>query len=79
MQEMTCRELVELVTDYIEGRLPSEESMRFERHLSTCTGCSNFLEQMRQTIRLTGQLREENLTPQAREDLLRMFRDWRKA
>ena len=75
---MTCKELVELVTEYLEGTLPDETRRRMESHLAGCDGCTNYLEQMRQTIRLTGQLREESLTPQQRDDLLRLFRDWKK-
>ena len=77
-RNMTCKELVELVTEYIEGTLPAELRTRMERHLSGCDGCTHYLEQMRQTIRLTGQVREENLTPQQREDLLSLFRDWKR-
>jgi anti-sigma factor RsiW len=76
--EMTCKELVELVTDYLEGTLPEDIRMRLESHLSGCDGCTNYVEQMRQTIRLTGRVREENLTRQQRDDLLRLFRDWKK-
>jgi predicted anti-sigma-YlaC factor YlaD len=77
-EEMTCKELVELVTDYLEDSLPIDVRMKLENHLSGCDGCTNYVEQMRQTIRLTGQVREENLTPQQREELLRLFRDWKK-
>jgi predicted anti-sigma-YlaC factor YlaD len=76
--EMTCKELVELVTDYLEGTLPDDDHMRLESHLSRCDGCTNYVEQMRQTIRLTGHVQEESLTPQEREDLLTLFRDWKK-
>ena len=76
--EMTCKELVELVTEYLEGTLPEEVRTQMDRHLSGCEGCTNYLEQMRQTIRLTGQVREENLNPGQRDDLLRLFRDWKK-
>ncbi|HEX5943638.1 MAG TPA: zf-HC2 domain-containing protein [Anaerolineales bacterium] len=76
--EMTCKELVELVTDYLEGTLPEAARLQMEDHLSRCDGCTNYLEQMRQTIRLTGQVREESLTPLQRDDLLRLFRDWKK-
>lgn len=76
--EMTCKELVEVVTDYLEGTLPEDMRTRMERHLSGCDGCTNYLEQMRQTIRLTGHVLEENLSPAQREDLLRLFRDWKK-
>lgn len=76
--EMTCKELVELVTDYLEGTLPDDVRMQLEKHLSGCNGCTNYVEQMRQTIRLTGKVREENLTPDQRDDLLRLFQDWMK-
>lgn len=76
--EMTCKELVELVTEYLEGTLPAETRARMDRHLSGCEGCTNYLEQMRQTIRLTGRVREENLSSAQRDDLLRAFRDWKQ-
>ena len=76
--EMTCKELVELVTEYLEGTLAADLRLKMEDHLSRCDGCTNYLEQMRQTIRLTGQVREESLTSQQRDDLLRLFRDWQK-
>lgn len=76
--DMTCKELVELVTDYLEGTLPVDVRMRLENHLSGCDGCTHYVEQMRQTIRMTGKVREENLTPVQRDDLLRLFRDWKK-
>jgi len=76
--EMTCKELVELVTDYLEGTLAADVRMRMEEHLSRCDGCTNYLEQMRQTVRLTGQICEESLTSEQRDDLLRLFRDWKK-
>lgn len=77
--EMTCKELVELVTDYLEGALPEDIRMRMEHHLAGCEGCTNYLEQMRQTIRLTGHIREETLAPQQLLTLLRLFRDWKNS
>lgn len=76
--EMTCKELVELVTDYLEGTLPDDVRMRLEAHLSGCEGCTNYVEQMRQTIRLTGQAYEESLSAQQRDELLRLFQNWKK-
>jgi len=76
--EMTCRELVELVTGYLEGKLPPAERRRFEEHLAGCPGCEIYLAQMRLTLRLLGRLGEESLTPYSKEVLLRAFRDWRK-
>ena len=75
---MTCKELVELVTEYLEGTLPQEVRLQMESHLSGCEGCTYYLEQMRQTILFTGQVREETLNPQQRTDLLELFRDWKK-
>jgi anti-sigma factor RsiW len=54
---MTCREVVELVTEYLEGGLPDEERWRFEAHLHRCEACVRYLEQIRQTVRLVGRLR----------------------
>jgi len=71
---MQCRELVEVVTDYLEGALSSEDVAEVERHLESCEGCVNYLDQMRKTIRLTGRLSEDGIPPQAREALLEAFR-----
>lgn len=73
---MTCQELVKLVSDYLDGMLPSAEAERFENHLRTCEGCTRYLDQMRKTIRIAGALSEESLDPAATAELLRVFRDW---
>ena len=52
--DMACRELVELVTDYLEGALPPDERLDFERHLVWCSWCRDYLDHMRRTIELTG-------------------------
>jgi anti-sigma factor RsiW len=75
--EMSCRELVRLITDYLEGTLSVRDRRRFERHLRGCDGCTTYVEQMRQTIRLSGALTEEHISPEARAELLAVFRDWR--
>jgi len=75
--EPTCRDIVEIVTDYIEGRLQLRERTRFEQHLVICGGCRTYLEQMRQTIRAAGAVREESLAPRQRDELVRLFRDWK--
>jgi anti-sigma factor RsiW len=76
--EMSCKELVELVTEYLEGTLPPAERERFEAHLETCGGCANYLQQMRQTIRALGQLTEETIAPQTRAELLQVFKNWKR-
>jgi len=76
--ELTCRELVELVTEYLEGTLPPQERARFEAHLGECDGCRDHLDQVRVTVRLSGRLSEERISPPAREALLRAFRGWKR-
>lgn len=78
-EELSCRELVEIVTDYLEGALPDSERARFDDHLRGCPGCSTYVDQMRETIRLTGRLGEEDVPEHAREALLRAFRGWTRA
>jgi predicted anti-sigma-YlaC factor YlaD len=75
---MTCKELVELVTEYLEGALAPEARARFEEHLQSCKGCTNHLNQMRQTIRLAGELTEDSIPPAAQQDLLTAFRNWKQ-
>jgi len=74
---VTCIELVELVTDYLEGSMPADQRARFDEHVAGCEGCTTYLEQFRITIRLTGMLTEEQIAPDARAALLDAFRDWR--
>jgi anti-sigma factor RsiW len=74
---LACRELVELVTEYLEGTLPADERARFEYHLAKCAGCQVYVAQMRQTIQVLGRLTEEQLTEDARHRLVHAFRDWR--
>jgi anti-sigma factor RsiW len=73
---LSCRELVELVTDYFEDALPRRERRRFEQHIAACEFCTIYLEQMRQTMRALGTLQEESISPAARGELLAAFRDW---
>jgi anti-sigma factor RsiW len=75
---LTCKELVDIVTDYLEGRLPPDARTRFERHLATCDGCTNYLDQMRRTIDLTGRLTEESIDPETERALLQIFRRWKE-
>lgn len=74
--ELTCAELVELVTDYLENALPPDKRRRFEDHLRDCPGCSVYLEQMQTAITAAGRLREEELDPRMRDELLTVFRAW---
>jgi predicted anti-sigma-YlaC factor YlaD len=72
-----CRDLVELLTDYLEGAMPDADRARLEEHLAGCEGCTRYLEQMRITIRLTGALTDDAIPPDGRDELLGVFRAWR--
>ena len=76
LPEMPCRELVELITDYLEDRLSPVDRARFEAHLTDCEACRIYLDQFRQTIHALGRLPEETLSSEARNTLLSAFRDW---
>ena len=71
---LSCQELVELVTDYLEGALSPADLRRFEEHLSGCGKCTEYLAQLRATIRVTGMLTPDDLTPEAETALLEVFR-----
>jgi anti-sigma factor RsiW len=75
---LTCPDLVELITDYLEGALPAADRARFEEHLARCQGCTRYVEQMQLAIRLTGRLTEDQIAPEARQELLDLFQDWKK-
>jgi anti-sigma factor RsiW len=76
---LTCRELVELVTDYLEGVMPPSERELVERHLTACDGCTAYIEQMRLTLRALGSIPEETIPEGARETLVAVFRDVRRS
>jgi anti-sigma factor RsiW len=74
---ITCREVVEILNDYLEDELPPSERARVEEHLGGCDGCTTILEGFRETIRLTGMLTVEHVNESQRETLLAAFRDWK--
>jgi anti-sigma factor RsiW len=74
--ELTCKDLVELVTDYLDGALTAGELERFEEHLVYCGPCVTHVEQMRETIRVAGALSEDDLDPAVADELLSAFRGW---
>ncbi|AOR33111.1 anti-sigma factor [Streptomyces fodineus] len=74
---MDCVDFVELVTDFLEGALPEDDERRFIEHLAECSGCERYLDQFRRTIATTGELTPDSIAPDARQQLLSAFRDWR--
>ena len=76
---LTCRELVELVTDYLEGALSPSDLERFEQHIGGCDACTAYVEQMRLTITALGHLPPESLSREAEAEMLAAFRHWRAA
>jgi anti-sigma factor RsiW len=76
---LTCRQLVELVTDYLDGALDEQTRARFEEHVMTCPPCHAHIDQMRRTIEALGHVPEETLSGRAEQDLLEAFRGWRRS
>jgi anti-sigma factor RsiW len=76
-RELTCVEVVELVTAYLDRRLTAPDTERFEEHLAFCDGCSTYLEQMRATIAATGEVRDAEVPAELRDMLLATFRELR--
>ena len=77
--ELTCQELVELVTDYLEGALSPAERARFEAHLDDCDDCPVYVDELRTTISLVGRLNGADVSPNARATLLGEFRAWHRS
>ena len=75
-RDLTCKELVELVTGYLDGSVGGRWRRRFEAHLAACDGCTRYLRQMEATIRMTGTLTEEQVTEEQKTVLLTAFRSW---
>jgi anti-sigma factor RsiW len=75
-REMACVEVVEAVTDYLEGTMPARKRRLLEQHLTGCDGCTAYLEQMRETISVTGRLTPEDVPRELEERLLIAFREW---
>ena len=73
---MSCRELVELVTEYFEGALSPADTARFEEHIAECFWCARYIKQMKVTISTVGRIDEESISPEVRDELLHVFRDW---
>jgi hypothetical protein len=75
-RDLSCAEIVELVTEYLEGGLMTVDRERFEEHIAYCNGCLVYLEQMRQTVAEAGRLSPDELPRALQESLLAAFRDW---
>jgi anti-sigma factor RsiW len=78
VEHVTCRQLVEVLTDYLEGVLDPRRRADIERHIVICRGCANYVDQMRSTIDLLGRVAAEEPADADAEALLRIFRDWRE-
>ena len=75
-RDLVCQQVVELVTDYLDGALPESERRRFERHLAGCPHCTEYLAQIRATIELAGRVTPDDLTPQMQDEFIELYRQW---
>ena len=76
---LSCQEVVELVTEYLDESLPADDATLFEQHLNFCEGCVWYVDQLRTTVETVGEIREEHISPDAKERLMGAFRDWRRS
>jgi predicted anti-sigma-YlaC factor YlaD len=78
-RELTCREVVELVNDDLDGALTAHELARFKQHLSSCDGCDRYVNQMRLTIQTVQRLRRDDVPARTPDELLDAFRRWKRS
>ena len=76
--DLTCKELVEVITDYFDGAMGDVDRARFERHVAECSGCTAVVSQFRTTIEVAGRLTEEAVASDQREAMRDVFRRWRE-
>ena len=74
---LSCQEVVELVTGYLDGALSDEEAALFEQHLNFCDGCVWYVDQIKTTVEAVGEIRDEDIPPEAKDRLMTAFRNWR--
>lgn len=74
----SCQQIVDLVTEYLDGGLSVVDRAAFERHVAICPPCRGYLSQIRRVTMIAADLREEDLSPRVREGLLEAFADWKK-
>ncbi|MGD0944588.1 MAG: zf-HC2 domain-containing protein [Acidimicrobiales bacterium] len=76
-RDIVCREAVELVTDYLEGKLSRRDTRAFEAHLGACDGCEEYVRQIKATIEILGSVQPEDLAPETRQGLVELYRQFR--
>ena len=76
---MDCNELVELVTEYLEGTLPALDRARFDAHIAECPYCEVYLQQMRGTLNALGNIPPETIPVPAQDQLLAIFRNFKRS
>ena len=78
-RHVTCQEIVELVTDYLERALDSETAALFEEHINFCDGCETYLDQVRATIETLSEIEPEDVPAETSARLLSAFREWKRS
>jgi anti-sigma factor RsiW len=74
----TCREIAELITDYLEGSMTFTQRLRFQMHMGLCFACRNYLRQMKYTVATLHQLPSEPVPAEVKEELMKRFRTWKQ-
>jgi anti-sigma factor RsiW len=76
--ELSCQQVVEIITDYLEDALDPRDRLHVEEHLALCPGCKVYLDQMRSTVRALGHIPVDTLSQRAQADLMLAFRQFRR-
>lgn len=75
-RRLSCQQMVELVTEYLDGVMEPRRRARFEAHLAGCDGCTNYVEQFRETVAVVGRLEVDDVPEPVMAELVSAFRNW---
>ncbi len=75
-RQFSCQQMVELVTEYLDGVMEPRRRARFEAHLAGCDGCTNYVEQFRTTVSVVGRLEVDDVPEPVMAELISAFRSW---
>ena len=76
---LVCRQAVALMTDYLDGAMTPRDRARLEEHLAACPHCSEYLAQIQATVEAAGHVEPDDLDPEALDELVALYREWRSS
>lgn len=76
-RSIVCRQAVQLMAGYLDGALSARDRTRLEGHLADCPHCTEYLAQIRVTIDTLGRVEPDDLSSEALDELVSLYRLWR--